>query len=98
VAGTTAKVRVIGEAVTGSRFVLTVRVPAAGQNTITAPDIKTVRRSVARASSYKLTLALTAKARQTLGHKRELRLVLHVGFVPHAGESSSASVAFTVKR
>lgn len=97
-AGTTGKVRVLAKAVKGSRFVLTVRVPAAGRITVTAPELKTLRRSVARAGSYKLTLALTANAKRALKHKRKLRLVLHIAFAPHAGRSSSASVAITVKR
>jgi hypothetical protein len=91
-------VRLVRRAVKGSRFVLTVGVPAAGRITIAGADVETLRRWVARAGSYSLTLTLTGEARRGLKRRRKLRVAVRVSYAPRAGTASSASVAFTVKR
>lgn len=86
------RVRVINKTVRGSRFVLTVRVPAAGQIVITGVDVKTVRKAVGRAGSYRITVALTAHAKRALAHKHKLTVVVHVRYAPVGGVASTATV------
>jgi hypothetical protein len=96
--GRAAKVRVLRKAVHGARFVITVKVPAAGKLSLTGASTKTLRRAVSRAGSYRLTLGLTGRARHRLRGRGRLRVVLRVRYLPRAGRASSVSVAFTVKR
>jgi hypothetical protein len=92
---TTAPVKVLSRVVRGSRFSLTVSVPGAGRITIAGAGIRTVRRSVSGAGTYRLKVSLTAQARKAL--KRKLKLRLGVGYAPASGQSSRATVALTVK-
>jgi hypothetical protein len=92
---TTAGVKVLSRVVRGSRLILTVSVPGAGRITITGAGIRTARRSVSGAGTYRLMVSMTGKARKAL--KRKLKLKLGVGYTPASGQSSRATVALTVK-
>lgn len=92
------RARVVRKAVRGTRFVLSVRVPAPGRITISGTDVRTSRRSVTRAGIYRLTVVLTSRARRALKHKRRLRVAVRMSYAPRSGQPSGVSVAFTVKR
>jgi len=89
---------VLTHVVRGSHFSVKVKVPGKGQLTISGSGIRTVRRSVASAGSYRLRVALTPGARGELLHKHKLKLRLRVGYVPANGTASAARVMLTVKR
>ena len=72
-------------AANGSRFVLRVRVPARGRIAAAGADVPSVHLSAARAGAYRLTLALTKRARRALERRRELRLTLKVHYAPTRG-------------
>jgi hypothetical protein len=95
----TAKVKVLSRVVRGSTFLLHVRVPARGRITIAGAAIRTARRSIARAGTYRIRVTLTPSARKALRdrHSHSLRLTVHVGYRPASGTSSSAAVRLTVK-
>ncbi|HEV7494480.1 NHL repeat-containing protein [Baekduia sp.] len=94
---TTGKVTVTRKVVSGSRFVLTVKVPTKGVISITGANIKSARRSAARAGTYKVTVTLSAAGKRALKRKRHLSLKARVGYVPATGIPSSATVSVTVK-
>jgi sugar lactone lactonase YvrE len=92
-----AKVKILSRVVHGARFPLAVNVPGKGQITITGAGIRTVRKSVSRAGTYKLRVALTAKEKQLLRHKRSLKLKLRVSYAPAGGASSAVTFSITDK-
>lgn len=94
----TGKVRVVKKVVHGARFRMSVKVPAKGRITINGAHVRKVTKSVAGAGTYNLTVTLTAKARRKLRHRRSLKLVLRVGYLPVGGGPSHATVRLTVKR
>jgi hypothetical protein len=94
----TGKVKVTKKAVRGEAFVISVRVPAKGRITITGTGVKTGRKSVARAGTYRLRVALTGREKRLLRHKHRLKLRLRVAYQPATGSSSTATVVMTVKR
>lgn len=94
---TTPRVKVLSKVVHGSTFFVRVRVPSPGRITITGSGVKTARRSVSRAGTYKLKVSLTAKATKALRHKRRLKLKLRVAYAPSAGRASAATVVLTVE-
>ena len=94
----TPSVRVLSRAVRGASFILKVRVPGKGRVAVSGRGAKPVGRSVAKAGTYKLRIALTARSRTVLRDKHKLKLGLRVGFTAAAAQSSSsATVALTVK-
>jgi DNA-binding beta-propeller fold protein YncE len=93
----TARVRVTRKALKGSRFVLSVKVPADGRIQIFGADVKTVSRSVSRAGTYRLTVMLNQQAKQTLKRRRRLRVSVDVLYTPRGGRPSLATVAMVVK-
>jgi hypothetical protein len=84
-------------AVKGSRFVLRVRVPAKGQIAAAGTDVRSVHESVVRAGAYRLTVALTDRARRALKRERELRLAFKVRYAPARGRLATVTVKLTVK-
>ncbi|HEV7493176.1 hypothetical protein [Baekduia sp.] len=94
---TPVKVKVLSTVVHGSRFLVAVRVPGKGRITISGSGIKPVGRSVGKAGTYKVRVALTAKAGRALKRKHKLKLRPRVVFAPAGGPSSSATVSLTVK-
>ena len=90
-----AKVSVLTRVVHRSTFFVRVKVPAKGRITITGAGIKTVRKSVSKAGTYRLRVTLTAKETKAL--KRKLKLKLRVTYGPAGGTASSATVSLTVE-
>ncbi len=93
------RVRVLSHGVHGSSFSVTVAVSSAGHLSVTGGGMRAVRRTLSHAGTYRLRLALTAKARATLRRKRghTMRLSLHVVFTPTGGRAASASVVLRVR-
>ena len=99
-AALTPKVRITKKSVTGSTFVLRVRVPGKGRITASGGGVKTIRRSVSKAGTYTLKLGLTAKERtrlKRLKRGKKLKLKLRVSYAPASGTRSTATVSVTVK-
>lgn len=92
------KVKVARKTVKGSRFYLSVEVPDTGRITISGVDLKKVSRAVAKPGTYRLSAALTAKAKKVLKRKQKLMVKARVRYVSTAGKSSNATVSITVKR
>jgi hypothetical protein len=85
--------------VKGHTATLTVKVPAAGRISVSGKGIKTVKRSVSKASTVTLRIRLSGKGLATLSRKSRLKIKLRVGFVAKAGSpGSKASVTVTFKR
>jgi sugar lactone lactonase YvrE len=92
-----ATVKILSRVVHGSRFSLAVSVPGQGQITITGAGIRTVRKSISKAGTYKPLVTLTAKQKQLLKHKRRLKLKLRVSYAPAGGASSAVTLTITDK-
>lgn len=91
------RVRVHGRAVRGTRFVVRIKVPAAGRVQITARGVRTLSRRVSRAGSYRLTVRLTASERRLLSRRHLVRLWLHVTYTRARSASATVVMAVTVK-
>jgi hypothetical protein len=94
---TPVKVKVLSTVVHGSRFLVAVKVPGKGRITISGSGMKSARKSVGKAGTYKVRVALTAKEGRALKHKHKLKLRPRIVFAPAGGPSSSATVSLTVK-
>jgi hypothetical protein len=81
-------VRIVGHKVVGNTAYITVRTFAAGRISGSGSGLKTVYRSVSRASTVSLKVPLSASGR---GRHRPLSIKLRVGFVPRYGGAHSAS-------
>jgi hypothetical protein len=85
--------------VKGKTVIVTVKVPAAGRISVSGKDMKTIKRSVSKATTITLRMHLSDKGLAALSKKIKLKIKLRVGFVPKAGSSrSNASVTVTFKR
>jgi len=91
-----AKPLVLTRIVHGATFISKVKVPAAGRIAIAGASVRTVRRSVAKAGTYRLKVTLTATAKKALAYKHKLKLRLHVTYDPARGPSSSATAVVMV--
>jgi hypothetical protein len=87
------------QTVRGSRFAVLVLVPGKGRITISGAGLKTLRKSVRRGGSYRLTISLTPREQGALTnkHKRKLKITVHVRYKPAKGSSSTATFSLTVK-
>lgn len=97
-AGRVGRVMVARRAIRGGRFVVTVKVPAAGRIWIAGAAVRTAARRVARAGSYRIAVRLTRRAERALRRRHRLRVHLRVAYAPSAGGRSSVSLSITVKR
>lgn len=77
---------------------LRVKVPAAGRIAVTGPAVRNIRKSVAKARTVTVTVALNRKARRTLKKRKRLTVKVRVVFRPRAGGSVSKVVKLTVKQ
>jgi hypothetical protein len=94
----TAKVTIANKRVEGSRFAVSAKVPGKGRITASGADVRTARKSAARAGTYWLTLSLTANAKRTLRRRHRLEVTVRIRYVPSAGATSSATAAVTLKQ
>jgi hypothetical protein len=93
-----AGIKVLSRVVHGSTFLLTVSVPGKGRIAITGAQLRTLRRTVTRAGTYRFAVSLKPRARSALRRRHTLGVRLRVGFAPAAGRASSALLTLTVKR
>ncbi|HEV7493067.1 hypothetical protein [Baekduia sp.] len=91
------KVTVVKRPVRGTHFTISVKAPAKGRITITGAGIRTARKSVGKAGTFKIEVALTARERRALARKRRLKLALRVTFAPASGSASHVSFSITDK-
>ncbi len=83
--------------VRGARALVSVKVPAAGNITISGKRLKTSHRTARAKGTYRLRVTLTAKARAILKKGHTLKIEAKVLFTPRAGRSSTATVRLTFK-
>lgn len=87
--------------VKGSSVTVTVTAPGAGRISASGKGLKTAKMSVAKAGSYKLKVALTAKEKKLLSgkrkHKRGVTLKVRISFAPTTGKASAISATVTFK-
>lgn len=90
------RVKLLTRTVRGTRFVVRVQVSGAGRITIGGSRIRTTRRSVARAGTYRLKVALKPTARRALAREHKLKLTLQVRYASARGSVEAARVRLTV--
>jgi NHL repeat len=93
----TAKARALSRSVHGTRFTVRLVAPGKGRIVVFGAGIGTVTKSVAKAGTYKLRLALTAGERRALRRSKRLTLTLKALYLPSNGAPSSSSMPLTVK-
>jgi hypothetical protein len=86
-----------GKSVVGIAARLRVKVPGKGRVTVSGAGIKTAKRSVSRAGSYTVRVALTAKARKALKKSKTARKKVRVTFTPADGQASKRTLSLTYK-
>jgi len=92
-----ARASVLTKTVHGTTFMVKVRVPGKGRISIAAAEIKTVHRSVSKASTSQLHVSLTKAAGRQLTRHHQLSLKLRVEYTPAGGKSATATAPLTVK-
>jgi hypothetical protein len=92
-----AKVTVTKRDGQGAAVALSVKVPAAGRLTARGTDLKVTKRSVGKAGTYRLKVALTAAGRRELRKHRRLAVRVRLTFAPRAGRPATTTVKLTVK-
>ena len=91
-----AKPKVLTRAVRGASFMVSVRAPGKGRVAISGPSIRTVRRTVARAGTYRLRVTLTANARTMVSTGHTVRVKLRVAYTTVGGGAAAATITLAV--
>lgn len=93
-------IRIVRKKVRGHTLLLTVQTPAAGRVTVSGRNLKSVKRSVRKATTTTLRVRLGRAGLSALKKHRRLKVKVRALFVPRRkGESrSSASTSVTIKR
>lgn len=91
------KVKIISHRVKGHLLVLVVRVPSAGELTITGAHAKRELRRSKRAGTLTLRVPLTNAAVADVRRRHKLKIQLKAAFKPASGAASSASATFKVR-
>jgi hypothetical protein len=86
-----------GKSVVGAAAKLRVKVPGRGRVTVSGSGVRTVKRSVSRAGTYTVRVALTAKARKALKRSKSARKRVSVTFTPAQGGVSKRTLSLTYK-
>ena len=86
------------KAVTGTSASLRVKVSGAGAIRVSGSSVRSVARSVGKAGTYTVKLALTAKARTSLKKHKAANVRVRVAFSPQAGRASSKTLTVTFKQ
>jgi hypothetical protein len=86
-----------GKSIVGTVARLRVKVPGKGRVTVSGAGIRTARRSVSRAGTYTVRVALTAKARKALRRSKSARKRVRVTFTPADGQASKRTLSLTYK-
>lgn len=82
----------------GAAFLLKVRTSGKGAVTVSGASVQRAKKTVAKAGSYQIKVALTAKARRRLASSKTVRTRVRVAFAPSSGAASSTTVVLTAKR
>jgi len=90
-------VSVTKKVVKGRTVTLSVRAPGVGSLSATGAGLRTARRAVIKAGTYRLTLTLTQQARRQLTRKRTLKVRILVRYRPVTGVAATKTVSLTVK-
>lgn len=91
------KVKIISHRVKGHLLVLVVRVPSAGELTVTGAHAKRELRRSKRAGTITLDIPLTDAAIADVRRRHKLKLKLKVAFRPASGAASAANATFEVR-
>jgi hypothetical protein len=86
-----------GKSIVGTAAKLRVRVPGKGRVTVSGAGVKTAKRSVSRAGTYTVRVALTAKARKALKRSKSARKRVRVTFTPAEGSTSNRTLSLTYR-
>ncbi len=86
------------KAVTGSSATLKVRVPDAGRVSVAGSSIRSASVSAAKAGSYTVKVALSAKAKASLKQRKTLKVSVRVSYRPADGETAAKTVQVTFKQ
>ena len=94
-----ASVKASIKALSGFRFLITLRPSSNGRITISGAGLKTLKIAAKGGHSYKLTVGLTALERNILHktHRRKLRVTVHIAFKPAPGKATTKTMSVTVK-
>jgi hypothetical protein len=84
--------------VRGTKVTVAIAAPAAGRIAIAGTGLHGVARTVPKAGVYRLSVALTAKERRVLAHRRHVRLRLRVSFTPKGGHAAAVAAYVTFLR
>jgi hypothetical protein len=86
-----------GKSIVGTAAKLRVRVPGRGRVTVSGAGVKTAKRTVSRAGTYTVRVALTVKARKALKRSKSARKRVRVTFTPAQGSASKRTLSLTYK-
>ncbi len=86
------------KAVVGARATIRVRVPSAGSIRVSGASVRKSAKRATRAATYRVGVALSAKARRSLGKRGRLKVRVKVAFRSSGGARSSRTVALTFKQ
>jgi hypothetical protein len=85
-------------AVSGSVATLKVRVPDAGQISVTGASLRSASVSASKAGSYSVRIALSSAAKKSLKRKKTLKVSARISYRANDGESVSQTVSVTFKQ
>jgi len=91
------KVKVTKSSAKGTTVTVSLKVPGAGALTASGEGLGTVKRSVLKAGTYRLSVPLTKKARRALARDRKLRVHVHLRYRPTLGFPAEATASLTMK-
>ncbi len=93
-------IRILSRRVRGHRLILRLRTLVAGRVTVRGKDLRSLRRSFAKAKTFTVEVPLSRAGLQALGRHRRLRVSVDVAFTPRQRglATSSASTAATFRR
>jgi hypothetical protein len=86
------------KAVTGSAGSLKVRVPAAGRVSVSGSGVASKSVSAAKAGSYSVRVALTAKAKRNLKQRKKLTVKVRVSYRMTDGQTATKTVSVAFKQ
>ncbi|HEX5922624.1 MAG TPA: hypothetical protein VFY45_02255 [Baekduia sp.] len=86
------------KAVTGSSAKLKVRVPDAGRVSVAGSSIRSSSVSAAKAGSYSVKVALSAKAKASLKKRKSLKVSVRVSYRATDGQTAAKTVQVTFKQ
>jgi hypothetical protein len=84
-------------AISGTSAGLKIKVSQKGRLTVAGSGLSSAKRTVRKAGTYTIKVALTARARRTLRAKRTVRTTARVSFTTSSGAKSTVTVALTFK-